>query len=78
MKTQELIFGDGKILISPFKLGIAFSTRLGQGKVNEKHPTIRKGDELAIDKQDVIFRFKNKESLEVLKWAVNAALGEGV
>lgn len=74
MKTKELIFGDGKILISPFRLGIAFSTQLGQGKVNEKHPTIKKGDKLAADKQDIIFRFKNRESLEVLKWAVGIAL----
>ena len=73
-----MIFGDGKILISPSELGIAFSTQFGQGKVNEEHPTVKKGDTLDTDKQDLIFRFKNKESLEVLKWAVSVALGEGV
>lgn len=72
--TKEMIFGDGKVLITPFELGIAFSTQLGQGKVNEKHPTIKAGDTLRTDKQDIIFRFKNKESLEVLKWAVEEAI----
>lgn len=69
-----MTFGDGKILISPFERGIAFSTQQGVGKVNAVHPTIKKGDVLDEDKQDLIFRFKNKESLEVLKWAVNIAL----
>ena len=68
-ETKEMIFGGGKILISPFELGIAFSTQQGSGKVNEKHPTIKKGDVLNESKQDLIFRFMNKESLEVLKWA---------
>ena len=74
----ELIFGDGEILISPFdfdgKPGIAFSTRLGTGKINEDHPIIHKGDILNVDDYDVIFRFKNKESLKVLQWAVEKSL----
>ena len=73
-ETKELVFGDGKILISPFELGIAFSTQQGSGEVNEKHPTVKKGDVLDESKQDLIFRFMNKESLEVLKWAVGVAL----
>ncbi len=75
-KTKEMIFGDGDILISPFELGIAFSTQQGTGKVNAVHPTIKKGDVLDESKQDLIFRFKNRESLEVLKWAVDIALKE--
>lgn len=77
-KPKELVFGDGSILISPFECrgitGIAFSTRLGTGKINEKHPTIKAGNTLNIEDYDIIFSFKNKESLKVLKWAVKRAL----
>ena len=79
MESKQLIFGDGKILVAPCTdnngiSGIGFSTRLGTGKVNEKHPTMRKGDVFNSEEFDVVFWFKNKESLEVLKWAVNQAL----
>ena len=79
MKPKQLIFGDGKILVAPCTNsdgipGIGLSTQLGTGKVNEKHPTMRKGDVFDPEKYDVILWFKNKESLEVLKWAVNQTM----
>lgn len=76
--AKELNFGEGKILIAPFERkgisGIAFSNKLGTGKINEVHPTIRKGDVLNFDDYDVVFKFKNKESLKVLLWAVRVLL----
>lgn len=75
--SQPIIleFGEGKVLIAPLtyadgSVGIAFSTRLGQGKINQDHATIKEGSEYDPEKYDVELKFKNQESLDVLKWAI--------
>lgn len=78
---EQLIFGDGKILVAPCVdangiPGIGFSTRLGSGEVNENHPTLCCGDAFQLADYDVVFWFKNRASLKVLLWAVRKSLEE--
>lgn len=79
MDAIHLDFGEGKVLISPVSVhggksaGIAFSTKLGSGKVGENHPTIIKGDDFDETEHDVVLVFTNKESLDVLQWAIEEA-----
>lgn len=78
-KTIRLELGEGNVLISPVSIcggrtaGIAFSTKLGTGKVGEDHPTILAGDTFIESEHDIVLEFANKESLDVLQWAVTKA-----
>lgn len=78
-KPQRLRFGVGKVLVAPIvhpdgTVGIGLSTRLGEGKIGQAHPTIIKGDSVHEPDWDIILDFENAESLEVLEWAVQQSL----
>lgn len=79
--NNELLFGDGKILVLPFVdsdgiVGIALSTKMGQGEINEKKFDMSPGSLVVIDDCDVVLRFKNIESLKVLQWAIDSTMQE--
>lgn len=63
-------FGDGKILVfTTTDKTLIFSKRYGTGKVGEIGP-LNKGDLIFPSEDDIVMKFKNIESLKVVKDAI--------
>ena len=61
-------FGDGKVSVATTKDNkIILSKQLGMGKIGQQNPILNKGNMYTPSNNDIVLKFKNIESLQVVK-----------
>lgn len=64
-------FGDGNVAVLTTEDNkLILSKRLGTGKIGDKNPKVKEGDTFHPTANDIVLKFKNIESLRVVKDAI--------